>query len=262
MSKSNALTPKILLWDLETAPNISYTWPGKYEVDVIDFVRPWYALTFAYKWLGDRKVGGYSLPMFKGYKQDKANDRALMQKLWSLMNEADIVVGHNAAAFDNKSAFARFLYHNFQPPAPFKTVDTLLIARNGFKFNSNKLDDLGQHFGFGHKMIHTGFDMWRGCFERDERRSWKLMLEYNKRDVELLEKVYLRLRPWMKNHPNYNLIAGTTDHCTNCGKPSLIVRGYYNTSGGRRQRLQCTDCGHYCNRPANQKKPNQIARQI
>ena len=49
--------------------------------------------------------------------------------IFATLDEADIVVAHNAKKFDNRVAAARFMYHGFLPPSPFKTVDTPLAAR-------------------------------------------------------------------------------------------------------------------------------------
>ena len=42
------------------------------------------------------------------------------------------------------------------PPSPYKTIDTLKIARKYFGFNSSKLDDLGRVLGAGEKVRHGG----------------------------------------------------------------------------------------------------------
>ena len=55
---------KILIYDLETSPNQGYTW-GKYEQNVIQFTKEWELLSFAYKWLGEKKVKCLARPNFK-----------------------------------------------------------------------------------------------------------------------------------------------------------------------------------------------------
>ena len=47
------MKPKILLFDIETMANEGYVW-GIWEQNVIAIKRPWYMLSFAYKWLGDK----------------------------------------------------------------------------------------------------------------------------------------------------------------------------------------------------------------
>lgn len=241
---------KTLLYDIETAPNLAYVW-GKWEQNAIAFERSWYILTFAYKWLDDKKVRAFSLPDFDGYKDDKTNDKALCAELWKLFNEADVVIGHNSDAFDNKKSYARFVQHKFAPPAPFQSVDTKKVAKRHFKFDSNKLDDLGDYLGVGRKMVHTGFDMWLGCIVRDDPKEWDRMVKYNKQDVLLLERVYHAMRPYMNNHPNANVYNETLANCPNCGGSRLIRNGWRPTRTGRYQRYQCTDCGAWSSASKN-----------
>jgi hypothetical protein len=73
--------------------------------------------------------------------------------------------------------------------------------------------------------------------------AWKVMEKYNKQDVLLLEKVYDRLLPWIKSHPNHNLFSG--HGCPNCGSGRLQKRGFTYTTTGTFQRFQCTDCGSW-----------------
>lgn len=233
---------KVLFFDIETMANLAWVW-GKYEQDVIDFSQHWYILTVAYKWLGEDKIHAYSLPDFKGYKKDKKNDKELCRKLWELFNEADVVVAHNGDEFDIKKAQARFVQHEFKPPQPFKSVDTKKVAKRYFRFDSNKLDDLGAYLGIGRKMNTGGWELWEGCAVKDNPASWKKMVLYNKRDVELLEKVYLALLPWINNHPNFNLYNGTIRSCPNCGGNHLQLRGFQVSRVSRYQRFQCQDCG-------------------
>lgn len=234
--------PRIVLFDIETAPNLGYTW-GKWEQNVIEFTRSWYLLSFAVKTLGDKRVKTYALPDYPGFKRDKENDKALTKELWKMMNEADIVVAHNGDNFDIKKANARFICHGLEPPAPYKTIDTLKVARRHFKFDSNKLDELGAYLKLGRKLPHTGFHLWKGCMTGDDK-SWRLMRRYNARDVELLEKVYLKLRPWMTNHPNLNLYTDGSG-CPSCKSNNIQRRGVSVKQNGKRFRFQCQSCASW-----------------
>ena len=58
------------------------------------------------------------------------------------------------------------------------------------------------------------------------------MFEYNKHDVEILEAVYLKLLPWIHNHPNIaNYIKEYGCVCSNCGSSDVapIEGEYYKT---------------------------------
>lgn len=231
---------KVLIFDIETTPLISYTW-GIWEQDVIQVKEGWYMLSFSYKWLGEKKTHVLSLPDYKLYKNDKKCDLALITDLWKLFDLADVVVAHNGASFDVKKANARFLTMGFPPPSPYKIVDTKLVAKNVAKFDSNKLDDLGKELVGEAKYKHSGFSLWLRCMsDKHDKEAWKEMCKYNKQDVVLLEKIYLKLRGWMPTHPY--LYYGV--HCHICnGK--VNYRGIARTKTQIKRRYQCTECASW-----------------
>jgi hypothetical protein len=232
---------RVLIYDIETSPNLGYVW-GMYEQNVIQYESEWHMLSFAYKWLGERTTHVVTLADFKGYEKDMSNDYNLVATLWELFNEADVIIAHNGDAFDQKKSNARFAVHGFTPPSPYKQIDTLKVARKYFKFNSNKLGDLGAILGLGRKAETGGFATWLGCM-RGDPKAWAKMAKYNKQDVVLLEKVYLKLRPWMDNHPAMNLLSGNMTACPKCTRGPLQKRGTSITKTLTYQRYQCTACG-------------------
>ena len=173
---------KVLFFDIETAPNLSYVW-GQWQQDVIQHDREWYMICFSYKWEHQKKTHVVSLTDFDLYKKDRENDLEVSKKLWKLFDEADIVIGHNSDAFDIKKANARFVYHNLGPTTYYQSVDTLKIARRFFKFNSNKLGHLGETLGLGSKESTGGFETWEGCMKGDAK-AWAVMKKYAKQDVD------------------------------------------------------------------------------
>src|ERR1700676_4819995 len=175
---------KILYLDIETAPSLGWVW-AKWQTNVIDFKSDWYILSVAWKWAHENEVHVLGLDDFPGYKRRHEDDKALLKKIWKLLDEADIVIAHNGDGFDLPKINTRFLTHKLNSPTPYKTVDTLKIARKVFMFDSNKLDDLGRYLGVGRKLPHTGFNLWKGCMSGD-LESWETMKQYNAHDVELL----------------------------------------------------------------------------
>jgi uncharacterized protein YprB with RNaseH-like and TPR domain/predicted RNA-binding Zn-ribbon protein involved in translation (DUF1610 family) len=221
---------KILFFDIETTPNVVYTW-GRYEQDAIDVVDDWHLLCFAYKWFGEKETFAMN-----------GKEENMVKYLWQLFNEADVIVAHNGDQFDIKKVNALFIKYGMKPPAPYKTIDTKKVAKRYFRFDSNKLDDLGRYLGLGRKMQTGGFELWKGCMDGD-KKAWKIMLDYNKQDVILLEKVYLKMRSWITNHPNLNLFNNEDHVCPNCGSNKIQKRGFSVSRTGKYQRHACQDCG-------------------
>lgn len=230
------MKPRVLLFDIETAPNLAYVW-GKYEQDVIAFKSEWYILSVAYKWLGESKVNCITIQGKKG------NDKALVTKLRELFHKADVIIAHNGDAFDIKKARARFIFHGLKPPSQFATIDTYKVAKRYFNFNSNKLNDLAVYLNAGEKVKHTGFDLWLGCMQ-DKAKSWSLLKKYNIQDVRLLEKVYNLLLPWMDKHPHMALLQDRKG-CPKCGSDQVVKDGVRANSASLQQQWNCKACGGY-----------------
>lgn len=227
---------KIILFDIETSPLISYTW-GLYDQNVIALQEDWKLLSFAFKELGKKKVTCFTRLNFKDI-----TDRALTKKLWELMDSADIIIAHNGDKFDVKKSNAKFLEHELMPPSPAQQIDTLKIARSRFALTSNKLDDLAKLLKVGSKLKTPGFPMWLGCMAGN-KASFDIMAKYNKHDVLILEKVYLKLRQWAKNHPNIGQIEGLIDACPTCKSTALTSNGIRYTKVQSYRRYVCKNCG-------------------
>jgi hypothetical protein len=241
--------PKILFFDIETAPIMAWIWSMWSEFRNYEMIeREWYILCWAAKWQGGKEIITSALPDFTTYDKDPEDDRECVLELWRLLDEADILVAHNAKGFDVKKANARFLIHGLLPPSPYKIVDTLLEARGTFKMTSNKLDVLGRLLGVGRKVPHEGFELWRKCM-RGDMKAWTKMVVYCKQDVRLLERVYDRLLPYMGRHPNSGVYSDNEGaECPKCSAPAkeLEKRGFTYTGVSKFQRLRCRKCGSWC----------------
>lgn len=232
--------PKIFLFDIETAPIMAYVWSiWQQNVGMNQIVHDWRMLTWAGKWLDSNEILYDSCHLHKNHN----DDRPILESLHACLDEADIVVAHNGNKFDMKKVNARFLQHGIAPPSPYRKIDTLLEAKKNFAFTSNRLDALGKALGVGGKQDTGGFELWSRCMAGDHA-AYDKMVEYNIRDITLLEDVYLALRPWMHNHPNLAVYDDNEDPtCPKCGGTHLQWRGYATTNASRFRRFQCQDCG-------------------
>jgi DNA polymerase elongation subunit (family B) len=219
-----------IYFDIESSPLIGYTF-GTYDTNVLDVIKDTELLCFAYK-INDGPIEVYS--------RRTHTERQLVKKLWELFNQADVIVAHNGNKFDIKMSNQFFVKYKLSPPSPYKAVDTLLIARKYFKFTQNKLDYLGKVL-LGEGKIHTDMQLWFDCMA-GKKDALQLMEEYNIKDVDLLYRVYLKLRGWHNGNPNHNLYNDTSHKCPTCGG-NTQRRGFGYTRVSKYQRYQCTgDC--------------------
>lgn len=232
--------PKILTFDIETTPIIAYSWGPKWEANLIEVIEESKILSFSAKWLGGEHVTKGWIN-YKGYRNGLKDDRAIVKDIWELLDKSDIIITQNGIDFDLRTVNSRFIYHGLNPPSPYKVIDTKREAKKYLRLPSNSLDDIGAYFGLGRKQEHEGFPLWKKCMEGD-RKAWKKMLSYNRNDVLLTEKLYLKLRPWLKTHPNISsLVFDQT--CPKCGSASLQSRGYHRTHVALYHSYQCQKCG-------------------
>lgn len=235
---------RVLFIDIETAPILMASWSMRSpEAGAVYVLRDTYILMASYKWSHERTVKTVSLPDFPRYKRHRHDDKDLCGHLRNLLDTADIVVAHNGDSFDIKKIRSRFMVHGFSPPSPFKTIDTLKIARSA-KFDSAKLDNIGRYLGEGRKIPHTGAALWQGCVEDGDPKAWRIMRRYCKQDTALLERVYHRLKPWAVTHPDMRLYTGS-DGCPKCESTNVQRRGTMVKLSTKRHRFHCQDCGSW-----------------
>lgn len=223
--------PRILLVDIETFPNLYYAW-RLWEGRALDIKKFSSIVCFSAKWLHGKQVT-LALPDFGG------SEKKLIRALWNLVNNADILVAHNGRAFDFGRMNAQFIKHGLNPPSPTQKIDTKRAAKEAFGFDSNSLDNLCQFLNLGGKLNTGGYELWQKCMENDPK-AWAKMKKYNAHDVVLLEKLYLKLRPWMPKHPNVTLYRG---QCPKCGSARLHSRGVYRSTTRIYRKFQCAACG-------------------
>lgn len=227
---------KILLSDIETAPNLATVWGlwGQ-NIAINQIMAAGYTLCWSAKWLGDDEV------MFDSVHKSSATK--MLKRIHSLLDECDAVVTYNGDKFDLPTLSKDFLTHGMKPPAPYKSIDLCTVAKKQFRFPSNKLDYIAQALGIGKKTEHAGHQLWIDCMAL-KPDAWAVMEEYNKNDVVILEGVYERMRPWIRQHPNHGLYDEPgVPVCTNCGSGHLQRRGFARTGVNKYARYQCQECG-------------------
>jgi len=235
------MTAKILVLDIETAPNVAYVWGAwKQNVGQNQWVSKSWIMSFAAKWLGEDKI------LYEDARTRKQEKR-LISSLFELLDEADFVVAHNGQKFDLPRIIGSGIKHGFKPPSPYRVLDTLLVARREFGFVSNTLANLCEEMGLPLKGTHKkfpGFTLWSECMNGNPD-AWGEMEEYNVRDITTLEALYLRMRPYFRNHPN--VVRGDEEgetRCPKCGSDKIQYRGYYYTAAGLcYRRFVCLECG-------------------
>jgi uncharacterized protein YprB with RNaseH-like and TPR domain len=234
--------PKILLFDIETAPLLVYTW-GLYDQNIAlnQIVKDWHLLSWSAKWLGSDET----LYMDQRNKKDVSNDKVILKAIWKLLNEADVLITQNGISFDMKKLNARFILNGLKPVSSSKHIDTLRLAKKHFAFTSNKLEYMSHKLCTKFKKLkHSefgGFELWKECLAGNIR-AWKEMERYNRQDVLSLEELYFKLQPF-DNTINFGVIGKENALVCNCGNAKFKKQGSVVRGKKHYTRLICSKCG-------------------
>lgn len=251
-SKKHRSGPKVLVYDIETAPILGSVWQlWDQNVALNQINKDWHVLSWGAKWLDDTKTihDKNRRPEIMYMDQRKAknveDDRKLLEGIWKLLDEADIVITQNGKKFDEKKLNARFIISGMKPPSSYKHIDTLQLAKKHFGFTSNKLEYMADKVNTRYKKLKhetfSGFELWKECLIGNQK-AWKEMERYNKHDVLSLEELYTHMIPW-DTSINFNVYHDSeTNKCT-CGSTEFARNGFAYTSTGKFQRYTCKECG-------------------
>lgn len=246
--RSKNVGAKIFLGDVETSPSVTMTF-GRFKQFIApkQVVMEPYMLTFAGKWLHNPTILSRKLPDYpEQFALDHQCDKEMIKDLWDILDECDIFVAHNAR-FDRGWANQRFAFYGMVPPSPYVVIDTLGALKESFSLPSNALEAACNYFELdSRKRSHEGFSLWRRCVEGDPE-AFAEMEEYNIGDIPTLEELYLKVRPWMKKHPNVALYHPDQEEmrCVRCGSANLIKQPgkVATTYLSKFTVYRCGDCG-------------------
>jgi DNA polymerase elongation subunit (family B) len=237
---------KSIVFDIETTHTILANWSlfDKYTSHE-NILSDWHVISVAWKELGKGN------PVQVVYTYTK-NDKKVIQTIKKVLESADEVIYHNGDDFDYKKLNARALYHRLGPIPKVKSVDTLKQARKHFRLTSNRLDYIAKFLGVGGK-IKTDNALWLRVLA-GEKKAVDEMVYYNRGDVELEEKIYNILVPYMDSGVNRGLIDEYNKVCPRCTSPSVSRRGYFYTTTGKYQRYKCASCHGWSHGGQNMKE--------
>lgn len=228
--------PKVLIFDIETVPGQAlYFSPKTRYIPMTHMIEDGRLICFAAKWLDG--------PMMFSSEWDHGREK-MIQHLWSLLDEADIIVGYNSDNFDIAWCNSEFVKLGLGRPTPYKSVDLIKTVRKHFRFMYNKLDFLAQQLLDSAKEDTGGISLWRDILFVGSDEAKNTFRVYNKKDVMLTEDLYKFLLPWIDGHPPMNMDAdGTT--CRVCGSDDMKRAGWKTAVMMRYPQYKCQNCGAY-----------------
>ena len=230
--------PRVAIVDIEMLPMLLLGW-GLFEqnLGIDQIVSDACLLGWAGKFLNEPDIFSDILTSKEAIKRDP---KRIVSSCWNFLSKTNVLIGHNFLGFDNKLINTAFLLYDL-PPLKFTIIDTLLVAKQNFRFSSNKLKFINQKLEIRNKYENEGFPLWKSCHQGDAV-ALQTMLEYNIGDIFATEELFYKIRPYVRNFnvALYNSIDKNI--CPVCGSSNLNTEGFYYTSAGKWQSVRCNDC--------------------
>lgn len=243
--------PRIVLFDLETIPNLSEalkvwpqlsSYPGQTLKASITTI-----ICAGWKVLGAQEpVHCINAWDFEDWAIDVNADRAVCEAIAGVLLDADCVVTHNGKRFDWKFLQTRLRYWDLPPLPQIHHVDTCNEARKHLLIFNNRLNTVARFLTEKEKKEHEGWDLWVKVHARDPV-AMQTMTDYCKQDVLVLEDVFREIRPLIGTLPNSNLFSPFKEKvCPNCGGSRLKSEGKRYSKTRAYRRYICQDCRSWC----------------
>jgi DNA polymerase elongation subunit (family B) len=229
---------KRLFFDIETSPNIVYSWRIGYNLNITpeNIIDERKIICISYKWESEEVI--HTLTWDKNQC-----DKKMLTKFIAVANQADELIAHNGDRFDIKWVRTRCIYHRIPMFPNYKTLDTLKKAKSGFNFNSNKLDYIAQYLGVGAKVKHSGFDMWKGVMQND-KTALSEMVHYCEGDIIVLEDVFLTMQSYIKQNTHAGVLNNNLKYsCPCCSSEQItLLKNNVTAMVTIKRLIECNDC--------------------
>jgi hypothetical protein len=232
LSKVKLPDQKVLVLDIEWRPVKAYVWKAWDENIAPDQIEEdGGLLCVGAKWLGNKETY-----LFSEWEHGHVG---MLMNIHELLSHADAIVTYNGDKYDLPKLDGEFVRYDISPRPPCTSIDVIKAVKK-FGYFRNSLAFVGPFLGLGSKLEHEGFMLWKKVMAGDENAR-KRMAKYCVQDVKLLEKLYIKVRSHIRNHPH----LGRTGHseCPYCGGKHSHSRGTVRTRCFKTQRLHCQDCG-------------------
>jgi hypothetical protein len=226
----------LLCLDIEWRPALVYRWDPYHDTATPDkVVENDGMLCVGLKWLGDEEV-----LVLSEWEHGHEN---MVNWLLDIMDAADAIITFNGDKYDLRKIdgeAARYAPGRVVKPVP--SIDLYKTTKR-LGYFIGKLNFVCRLLGIGEKLEHEGMALWTKVVDGD-KDAQRRMGEYCAQDVRLLEPLYYRVRPFIRNHPYLGETAA--NQCPSCGATdSFQKRGWRPTRYYKVQRLVCTECGSW-----------------
>lgn len=237
-------SPKILVFDIETAPIEAYVW-GLYDqnIGLNQIKQDWTILAWAAKWYNE--PASETMYMDNSKIKNVRDDKKLVKGLWKVLNQTDIIITQNGDKFDVKKFNARAAIHKLPPVGPIRSTDAMKESRKVFGFTSQSLEYTSDVLNVKYKKLkhkkYPGMELWTETLKGNQD-AWKEMKTYCIHDVLSTEEKFQHIQGWIKTQNMACYFDDAQIRCR-CGSANIYKKGFVYTDTGKFQGYKCRDCG-------------------
>lgn len=254
MTNRNKSKPRILFFDIETAPLKAYVWsPGKQYVGFkqLDKDHCQFRIICITYCFNDGKPA-----QFIDWGYEAQDTKEVIRQFDEIIKDCDFFIGKNSDKFDVKMINgARALNGLPGNPSWSKYTDDLeKQMRKYFRLPSQSLDYISAQLGYGGK-VKMELQDWIDIVEKNKNgcKSLAKMIKYGKKDVEDTRALWDKLSEhfdskWDQNNYIYNPDGIIRCKHSDCGSVNLRRNGHKYQGKSKYQEYKCLDCHRYAGR--------------
>lgn len=236
------MKPKALVLDIETRPMTAYLWSLKDQyVNLNQIKTDWNINAWGAKPF-NTSVKTIEYKDLRNSK-DMGNDKPILERLWTLIDESDYIITQNGKAFDWPRIKARFILNGMNPPSHFQHIDVYKELKD-VGFTSHSLEYLTNKLCKKYKKLShpkfSGLKLWIEC-DKNNLEAWKEMELYNKHDVFSTEELLQVTLKWLPKVA-YKL-SNPVAICEKCGGKTFTSNGVRTGTKTPYIRRYCRSCG-------------------
>jgi uncharacterized protein YprB with RNaseH-like and TPR domain len=132
---------------------------------------------------------------FKSWKDNRTNEKDLIQAISNELDKYDILVAHNGERFDKKFFNAKCLQYHLKPILRFKKlIDPVQLSWRHLRLGRNTLAALIDYLEIPVKKTPLELHRWLEASLEGSKKSMDIICTHCDYDVITLEQVYDRLR--------------------------------------------------------------------
>jgi len=132
---------------------------------------------------------------FPTWKNNRSNNRAVVEDVIEILRDFDILVAHNGQYFDKTFLNSACLKYGITPSTRWtKFVDPVLIARRHMRMARNSLTSLIDYFDIQDTKTPVEFKHWMQASHDGNKKSMHYIVKHCERDIISLEQVYDKVR--------------------------------------------------------------------